>query len=57
MASEYYLLHDNNKRTKSRRKIIAVVKEVSREHILLAHNNENYGTKKMDFSILRKRLK
>ena len=56
-GSVYYLLHDNNKRTKSRRKVIAVVKEVSREHILLAHNNENYGTEKMDFSVIKKSFK
>jgi hypothetical protein len=45
----YYIIHDNNCRTKSKRTVIAVVRPLSADRLVVAIFNENYHTETMDF--------
>jgi uncharacterized protein Veg len=48
-SGEYFLLHNNNGRTKSKRSVIAVVKQITSSRYVVALVNETYGTETMDY--------
>ena len=51
---EYYILHDNDGRTKSKRMVLGVVRFLSPQQIVLALFDEKYHSPEMNFSVFTK---
>ena len=50
-GGEYFLIHNNNGRTKSKREVVGVARYVSKTKLVFAHFNDQYGTMDVDFCI------
>jgi hypothetical protein len=54
MTGDYFLLHDNNRRSKGKRGVIAVARKLSSTRFISALHNKRYNTEEMEYYYLDK---
>jgi hypothetical protein len=54
LDNQYYVIHDNNNRIRSRRGVIAVVKQISPKRYIFAQLNRNFTSEEINYTYLDK---